>query len=295
MTTSVDYYCRYCRLPSDASGISCPNCGAPTDIREVKSKSGWEQQPPIADMTRIQFGQSYVQIEGTQVPVADFDLRGPESLYFSHHVMLWVDNSARIGNMPMKGGWSRIMGGLPLVMLTANGPGHVALSDNHAGEIVALPMPAGRPVWVREHRFLAATGDVVYDWRNTGVYYTVGTGDDKETVYPLGMIADVFHAPTAPGLLLLHSPGNTFIRDLAPGESLLIQPTALLYCDLSVNMHLHFEYPRFQKPTWHSRYSHRYVWLRLTGPGRVAVQSVFERPEGSDQVSGGSYYTEHFW
>src|ERR1700761_7432089 len=99
-TTTAQYTCRYCRLPSDSSGISCPNCGAPVDVRAVVSRSGWEQQPPIADMARIQFGQSYVQVEGNQVPVADFNLRGEESIYFSHHNLLWTEPGARLGNLP---------------------------------------------------------------------------------------------------------------------------------------------------------------------------------------------------
>ena len=48
------------------------------------------------------------------------------------------------------------------------------------------------------------------------------------------MYVDVSRAASGPGLLLLHSPGNTFIRDLAPGETICIQPSALLYKDPSV-------------------------------------------------------------
>ena len=50
----------------------------------------------------------------------------------------------------------------------------------------------------------------------------------------MGQYGDIFTATDRPGLLLLHSPGNTFIRDLRPGESLLIQPSSLLYRDVSV-------------------------------------------------------------
>ena len=57
---------------------------------------GWEQLPPIKDMARIQFGQSRVQIEGTQVPVADFNLGGQEWISLSHHVLLWADASGAV-------------------------------------------------------------------------------------------------------------------------------------------------------------------------------------------------------
>ena len=42
-------------------------------------------------------------------------------------------------------------------MLEAHGPGHIALSDNHAGEVIALPLQHGQSMWVKEHRFLTAT------------------------------------------------------------------------------------------------------------------------------------------
>ena len=37
-------------------------------------------------MARLQFGQSYCQIEGTYVPVADFNLVEGEGVYFAHHL-----------------------------------------------------------------------------------------------------------------------------------------------------------------------------------------------------------------
>ncbi len=289
------YTCRFCRLPSDSSGTSCPNCGAAVDVTSSVSSSGWVKQPPVKDMAKIQFGQSHLQIEGTQVPVADFTLRGPEWIYFSHHVLLWTDPSAQLTNMKMKGGWNRVLAGMPLIMMQAGGPGHVALSDNHAGDLVALPLMPGQQMWVREHRFLAATGNVGYHFEQTGIWYVTGSGDDRETHYPMGQFGDRFVAQGSPGLLLLHSPGNTFVRDLAPGQTILIQPTALLYRDLSVRMHLHLEYPQARSFSFRRNYDHRNLWVRLVGPGRVAVQSVFERPEASEPMTSHSHATFQRW
>jgi uncharacterized protein (AIM24 family) len=290
------YICRFCRLPADPSGISCPNCGASIDVRAAVSDSGWQEQPPIKDMARIQFGQSTCQIEGTYVPTADFNLKGEEWVYFSHHTLLWAEPSVNLQPMAMRGGWQRMRAGLPLVMMQAGGPGHIALSDDAPGEIVALPIQAGQAVWVREHRFLAATNNVGYNWQQSGIWFVTGTGDDKETHYPLGYNVDIFHADTAPGLLLLHSPGNTFVRDLQPGETICIQPSALLYRDPSVGMALHLEYPNQAGVIFYSnRYSYRQVWLRMWGPGRVAVQSVFERPETSEAIQSSSPATVAQW
>ena len=286
--------CLYCRMPHEGAASNCPHCGAPLDVRTAVSRSGWIEQPAIRDMVRIQFGQSRVQIEGQQVPVADVALATGDSIYFSHHALLWVDPATRVANSGLGGGWKRMMAGLPLILMEAHGPGRIALSDNHAGELLALPLMPGQRMWVREHRFLTATGDVAYDWEQTGIWYTTGTGDDKETHYPLGQFGDLFSARSTPGLVLLHAPGNTFLRDLRPGETLLVQPSALIYRDASVTAHLHLEYPRFQGLSWRSTYEHRMVWLRLVGPGRVAIQSVFAH-EAGERITGSSGATRQSW
>lgn len=287
-TSQATYICRYCRQPSDASGVSCPMCGAPVDVRDVASDSGWHEQPAIRDMARIQFGTSTAQIEGTYVPVVDFNLQPPGWVYFSHHTLLWAEPTVNMQTMPMAGGWKRVRAGLPLIMMQASGPGHLALSDDAPGEVVAIPLARGQGIHVREHRFLAATDAVKYDWQQAGIWFTTGTGDDRETHYPVGYNVDVFHADQQPGLLLLHSPGNSFIRDLSAGETICIQPSSLLYKDLSVGMALHLEYPHSANMGWSRTFQYRQVWLRLWGPGRVAVQSVFERPEGSEYITGSS-------
>ncbi|HEV2448337.1 MAG TPA: hypothetical protein VGS58_20535, partial [Candidatus Sulfopaludibacter sp.] len=63
------------------------------------------------------------------------------------------------------------------------------------------------------------------------------------------------------------------------GQTILVKPTALVFKDPSVSMQLHFEHPGAIFTMWRS-WGNRYIWLRLTGPGRVAIQSVFEHIEG---------------
>jgi hypothetical protein len=43
-------------------------------------------------------------------------------------------------------------------------------------------------------------------------------------------------------------------------------------------MNLHFEYPYHTWTPWRA-WANRYVWVRLTGPGRIGVQSQFEPME----------------
>jgi uncharacterized protein (AIM24 family) len=290
------YTCRWCRMTTGATDlVSCPACGAPVDVRDRVSRSGWYELPAIPDMARLQFGRSYCQIEGTYAPVADFNLAAEDGVYFTHHVLLWKDAQVTISPMAMAGGWRRLFAGLPLIMTDARGPGHVAFSHDSAGELVSVPLQAGMSVDVREHIFMVATNQVRYDWFTSGVWFQTGTGDDRETHYPLGMYMDRFSAPGAPGLLLLYASGNAFIRELAPNEPLLVRPTALLFKDSSVQMHLHFEHPSGTWRSWRS-WGERYVWLRLVGPGRVAVHSAYGRFEDpGSSLSGSSPSTRWQW
>jgi len=275
-------------MTSDAANlVSCPTCGAPVDVRDQVSRSGWYELPAIPDMARLQFGRSYCQIEGAYVPVADFNLTADDGVYFTHHVLLWKDVSVAVSPMMMRGGWSRLFAGLPLIMTEARGPGHIAFSRDAPGEMVPVPLQPGMAVDVREHIFMVATNQVRYDWFNTGVWFQTRNGGETETHYPLGMYMDRFSAARDPGLLLLHAAGNAFIRQLAPQESLLIKPTALLFKDSSVGMHLHFEHPAGTWRSWRS-WGERFLWLRLTGPGRVALHSAYDKLEDPGNALAGS-------
>jgi uncharacterized protein (AIM24 family) len=289
------YTCPYCRIPSDAAGQTCPHCGAPVDIREHVSDSGWGAQPPIRDMARIQFGRSTCQISGKYVPVADMGLHEDDWVYFSHHVLLHTAPSVRLEALQMAGGWNRMLAGMPLIMMRAQGPGHIAFSHDDAGETVAIPLQANQAMDVVEHRFLVASGNVGYTWTPSGVWFQTGGGNDREMHYPCGMTMDRFHAEGGPGLLLLHAPGNVFIRDLAPGQSILVQPSSLVYKDPSVRPYLHFEYPGGSYWFSSATMECKTAWLTLTGPGRVAVQSVFERPEMVGYVTASSGASAHHW
>ncbi|MBS0213027.1 MAG: AIM24 family protein [Proteobacteria bacterium] len=277
---SVDAYpCPYCRMTGPLSDRgTCRTCGNPAKVGALVSDSGWEELPGAKDMAHIQFGRSHVQIAGSFVPVADFDLQAGDCIWFSHHKLTFAESSVHLTNhKDGKSFITRMLAKMESYMLEATGPGHVALSDNHPGEIVSLPLDRGKAMWVRNHTFLAATAAVTYAASANNLYYKVRNGDDIEYERPLGMFDDIFSAPSEQGLLLLHSPGNTMFRDLKPGEHVYLQPDALLYRDLTVSAWLVAEYPRAKISIFSNSYANRHLWLRLTGPGRVAISSKFER------------------
>ncbi len=289
------YTCSWCGQVGDGSALSCPACGASVDVRDVVSASGWTELPGRRDMAKLQFGNSFCQIEGTYVPVADMNLAAGDSVYFGHHSLLWKEPRVEVTAMSLKGAWKRMLAGMPLIMTQATGPGHIAFSRDLPGELIAMPLQRGQSVDVREHLFMVANSTVAYDWFNSNIWFTTKNGDETETHYPLGMLLDRFVAPAAPGLLLLHAGGNVFVRHLERGQSILIKPTSFLLKDSTVHMELHFERPSGTWRSWRS-WGDRYLWLRLHGPGRVAVQSACEHFEDNGRnITSHSGATQRNW
>ena len=297
MQPTHSYTCPWCTTVSDGTQLTCPGCGVSIDVRaRTTDEAGWTKLPGRKDMSKLQFGDSYCQIEGAYVPVVDVNLAPSDSIYFSHHVLLWMDTQVKVSAMSLKGAWKRMFAGLPLIMTQAQGPGRIAFSRDESGELIALPLHQGQSLDVREHVFLLATNHVTYDWFQSGIWYNTKDGDDTETHYPLGAFLDRFSAPQQNGLLLIHARGNAFIRQLAPGESMLIKPTALLFKDPSVQMHLHFEYPAARSWNFWMSWENRHLWLRVHGPGRVAVQSAYEPIEDNGRtITNFSSATRHQW
>jgi uncharacterized protein (AIM24 family) len=326
VTDTTTYTCPYCRQSSAGAGESCPNCGAPVDITLRTTAGGWTELPPIADMARIQLGQSQVEVSGRSVPAAEWTLAAGEGVYFPHHVLLWQEPSVQLTPMSMRRAWTRMRAGMPLVMLTAQGPGQIAFSHDTAGEVIAIPLEPGSAIDVCEGRLLTASDQVDYDWQDSNVWYSTSGGTDAadtgaglsvlnvglkvagladdhdddhrhetEWHYPLGRYVDHFTARERPGLVMIGAGGAAFVRDLAEGESLLVKPPALLFKDPTVAMQLHVEYPKAGMKLWRS-WGNRYLWLRLFGPGRVGVESCYlaEEDPGTDfhDTSGA---TQHLW
>ena len=222
--------CRWCRAQSPASARTCERCGAPLDVRDVVTDSGWRQAPRLRDLTEVTFGGSVFQVDGTVVPVADVNLGAGESVFFEHHVMLWKDEQVAMSVMSAPGGAKRLLADLPFVLSVARGPGRVSFSRDSPGELVVLPIDPGVELDVREHAMIVAT-----DRSDLQLREAAGLEGD-----PRRRQRDVPRSLPAPtnggGLLLLHGYGNVFERTLAEGESIQIEPGGFLYKDASVGV-----------------------------------------------------------
>jgi uncharacterized protein (AIM24 family) len=90
-----------------------------------------------------------------------------------------------------------------------------------------------------------------------------------------GMYMDRFAATGGPGLLVLHGYGNVFERRLAAGESILVEPGAFLYKDPSVTMQV-----EMQRLTTGLLGGLGMSLARMTGPGRLGIQSMYHYHTG---------------
>jgi uncharacterized protein (AIM24 family) len=254
--------CQWCRVQNEPGATSCVACGAPLDVRNVVSDSGWREAPRLRDMTEFRFSNSVCQVEGELVPVAELTLAQGDAVFFEHHVLLWKDEQTPMAAMPTSGGMKRVFGGMPFVLSMAYGPGRVAFSRDAPGELVVLPLHPGMELDAREHAFLAASHTVMYDFvRIKGLANLLHGGN--------GMYLDRFVTQGYPGLLLLHGNGDVFERVLGPGERILVEPGAFLYKDASVGM----EAQQMDVKTGMFR---RGMYLaEMTGPGRVGIQSMY--------------------
>src|SRR5262249_11948513 len=130
--------CKWCRAQSPASERTCERCGAPLDLRDAVTDSGWRQAPRLRDLTEVSLGASVFQIDGTVVPVADVDLAAGDSIFFEHHVMLWKEEQVHMSVMSAPGGAKRMLTDLPFVLSVASGPGRLSLSRDAPGELIVL-------------------------------------------------------------------------------------------------------------------------------------------------------------
>jgi uncharacterized protein (AIM24 family) len=263
MDTAPRIECQWCRGQNLVASRTCVTCGAPLDVRNLVSDSGWREAPRLRDMTEFRFGGSACQVEGEIVPVAEIALGQGDWVYFEHHVMLWKDPQVALSVMQLPGGARRMLAGMPFMVSTALGPGRIAFSRDATGELVVLPLYPGWELDVREHAFLLASHSIGYSYiRIKGLRNVLFGGQ--------GMFMDRFVAGQEQGLLLLHGYGNVFERILQPGESVMLEPGGFLYKDASVTMNV-----ETQQLTTGLFGGTGMNLVRMTGPGRVGIQSMY--------------------
>jgi uncharacterized protein (AIM24 family) len=255
--------CQWCQGMNEKTALTCRSCGAPLDIRNLVSESGWREAPRIKDMTEFHFSSSTCQVEGEIVPVAEIHLGAGDSVFFEHHIMLWKEDSVPLTVLQLPGGMTRAFAGMPFIISVATGPGRIAFSRDATGELVVLPLHPGMEMDAREHAFLLGSHQIDYSFVRVKGFANILFGGQ-------GMYMDRFVTRNTPGLLMLHGYGNVFERMLKAGESIMLEPGAFLYKDSSVQMQVEFQ--RLGSGFFGGS---NMALARMTGPGRVGIQSMY--------------------
>jgi uncharacterized protein (AIM24 family) len=149
-------------------------------------------------------------------------------------------------------------------MTETQSAGEVAFSRDDTGHVLALHLAPGTALLVREHQFLAATGNVDYTFnRVKGVANMLFGGT--------GFFVDRFEAKGSEGIVWLHGYGNVFEKRLDAGEAIDVESGGWVYRDTSVPMQQQI----YGLKTGIFGGSGQLVFNRFTGPGRVGIQSAY--------------------
>ena len=252
--------CSWCHYENEPDRLSCGTCGAPLDVANTVSSSGWRAAPRLREMTEFRVGNVTCQIAGQVVPVAEFTLAQGDVIFFEQHTLLWKERTVSLAGKNLKGAGRRTIAGMPHAVIEAHGPGRIAVTRDASGEVVVLPLHPGVETDVRGHAFLAASRNVGYNFIRIEKLASMLHGGP-------GMYLDRFTASDAQGLLLLHGYGNVFQRRLGAGEKILVEPGGFLYKDAPVQVR--------PVPVQASTGMKQANWAELTGPGRVGIQSMY--------------------
>lgn len=217
------------------------------------------------------------RLEGELVPALHMNLDGSVPVYFEHHVLLWKYPEMQVGLHPLKKGLKRrVFGGMPLLLMEAQSAGQLAFSRDAPGHIVALHLAPGDGIMTREHQFLAAMGNVQYDYSRQKGYSNMMFGG--------GFWVDHFYAADHEGVVWVHGYGNVFEKRLEAGETIDIEPGGWLYRDHTVEMTQQV----YGFKTGLMGGGGNLVFNRFTGPGRVGLQSMYYHPPGEGSGSSSS-------
>ncbi len=225
------------------------------------------QTPPQILPTKVDEGAApglRYRIQGELVPILHVWLDGTVPVYFEHHVVLWKDPGLMIGIRAMKGAFKRMVAGMQIFMTEAAGPGEIAFSRDAAGHVFPIHLEQGQGIIVREHQFLAATGNLEYGFQRVKGLGSLLFGGS-------GFFLDTFRALNHEGVVWLHGYGNVFEKTLAAGEQIDVEPGGWIYMDQTVQMAVQ----AYGLRTGIFGGAGQLIFNRFTGPGRVGIQSAY--------------------
>jgi uncharacterized protein (AIM24 family) len=207
------------------------------------------------------FGDVAWHIGPEAVPVLTVDVTRT-AIYFEHHTLLWKHPQVKVAMKNACGG-KRVVAGVQVFIAEARGPGMIALSRDGPGRIVAIEMPLGRELEVREHQFVASTEKLCYSAFQVKSPSNLLHGGH-------GYFIDKFASSKAIGVVWVYAYGSVFEAKLAANESIDIEAGAWLYKEPTVRVDTIVDRLAGGPFGGHMNM----IVNRFTGPGRVGVQSM---------------------
>src|ERR1700690_120805 len=232
-------------------------------------------EPIKTNITDEPFPGAPYHIRGALVPELQIELAGVP-VRFEHHRSLWKETGVKIELRKLPGGVKRKIAGLDFFVTKALGPGRIAFSRDWPGQCIPLHLARGQSLNVREHHFLAATDNLEYSFeRVKGVRNMLLGGS--------GFFIDTFAAKDGDAVVWVSGQGNVFEVELGPGEQIDVEAGGWLYKDTSVKL----ESVSLGLKTGMFAGDHKMTYNRFTGPGRLAIQTLYLEPlegEGGGNV-----------
>jgi len=228
-----------------------------------------------ATITGESFAGVTYHIRGGLVPELQIELSS-QAVMFEHHTLLWKESQTKIELRKLPGGIKRKIAGLDFFVTKALAPGRIAFSRDWPGQCIPLHLSRGQALNVREHHFLAATDNVDYSFeRVKGVRNMLLGGS--------GFFIDTFAAKDGDVVVWVSGQGNVFEVDLGPGESIDVEAGGWLYKDTTVKL----ESVSLGLKTGMFAGDHKMTFNRFTGPGRLAIQTLYLEPVESVERGAG--------
>ena len=164
------------------------------------------------------------RIQGTTMPVLDVQLDPNESVFSESGELSWMTGSIQMTTHTQMGGGGglfgvlkRVAGGGSLFMTEYRAvqyPGEVSFATKVPGHIVPVQVGPGQEYLVHRHGFLCATPQVTI---SVGFQQSLGAGIFGGSGFLLQRIA-------GNGTAWLELSGELIMKNLAPGEVLLVHP-----------------------------------------------------------------------
>src|SRR4051794_26698880 len=193
---------------------------------------------PGTDTLSTTGGPMQTRIQGTTMPVLDVQLDPNESIFSESGELSWMTASIQMTTHTQMGGGGglfgvlkRVAGGGSLFMTEYRAmqyPGEVSFATKVPGHIVPVQVAPGQEYLVHRHGFLCATPQVTI---SVGFQQSLGAGIFGGSGFLLQRVAGY-------GMAWLELSGELIMKNLAPGETLLVHPGHVGAFQASVNFQI---------------------------------------------------------